>query len=93
MAGAHHPFTSPVARHAHCLNLMMIQTKPGCGYWLRSVLNGGTAQVPYVYIKGNFRQMFRLRPSAEEVEEKFGFPEAFEYGAPPIADRLWLDSS
>jgi aspartyl-tRNA synthetase len=85
---AHHPFTSPVARHAHLLESDDDTDKARMrarAYDL--VLNGvelGSGSVR-IHQRELQDKMFRLLGlSAEEVEEKFGFLlEAFEYGAPP----------
>jgi aspartyl-tRNA synthetase len=85
---AHHPFTSPVARHAHLLesedesDKALIRAR---AYDL--VLNGVELASGSVRIHERELQdkMFRLLDlSVEQAEEKFGFLlEAFEYGAPP----------
>jgi len=85
---AHHPFTSPVARHVDLLesedDSVRAQIRARA-YDL--VLNGVELASGSVRIHERELQdkMFRLlNLSPEEADEKFGFLlEAFEYGAPP----------
>ncbi len=85
---AHHPFTSPVARHIHMLESDGDEIKSQIrarAYDL--VLNGVELASGSIRIHNRELQekVFRLlNISGDEAQEKFGFLlEAFEYGAPP----------